>query len=513
MTGVQDEVIAFLSDPATHGGVVPKRVDTHGSIVFLAGERVLKLKRDVAFSYMDFSSVARRGAMCRAELATNRRIAPALYSGVLAVMRRGGRMELADEGAAGDGEVLDWVVAMRRFPPGAEFDALAARGALDLSTVRSLAVRVARFHAAQLPVAGLGGAAGLAAVIAENRHEFAREADTLDPAVASAADRACMSAWAALGPLLDRRAREGHVRHCHGDLHLGNVCLFEGEPTPFDAIEFNPAIANIDTLFDLAFLVMDLEMRASRAHANAAFNAYLEIVPETDGLAALPLMLALRAGVRAHTRAAAARAQPGAGARAALVEDARRHLAAVAGFLERPAPRLIVVAGVSGTGKSTLARGLAPDLGAAPGAAILRSDVVRKELAGMAPTEALDPAHYTPQASARVYGTLMARAAAILAAGRSVVLDAVFRRPEEREAAAAVAAGAGCRFDGIWLEAERGVAAARIATRRDDASDATVAVLDRQLAQDPGEVAGWNVVDARGAPSQVLARARAAMPP
>jgi aminoglycoside phosphotransferase family enzyme/predicted kinase len=390
--------------------------------------------------------------MCRAELATNRRIAPALYSGVLAVMRRGGRMELADEGAAGDGEVLDWVVAMQRFPPGAEFDALAARGALDLSTVRSLAVRVARFHAAQLPVAGLGGAAGLAAVIAENRHEFAREADTLDPAVASAADRACMSAWAALGPLLDRRAREGHVRHCHGDLHLGNVCLFEGEPTPFDAIEFNPAIANIDTLFDLAFLVMDLEMRASRAHANAAFNAYLEIVPETDGLAALPLMLALRAGVRAHTRAAAARAQPGAGARAALVEDARRHLAAVAGFLERPAPRLIVVAGVSGTGKSTLARGLAPDLGAAPGAAILRSDVVRKELAGMAPTEALDPAHYTPQASARVYGTLMARAAAILAAGRSVVLDAVFRRPEEREAAAAVAAGAGCRFDGIWLD-------------------------------------------------------------
>jgi uncharacterized protein len=513
MTGAQDEVVAFLSDPATHGGVAPRRVDTHGSILFLAGAQVLKLKRAVAFSYMDFSTVARRGAMCRAEVATNRRIAPALYVGVCAVVRRADRLALVDADAAGEGEVLDWVVAMRRFPPGAEFDAIAARGALELSLVRSLAARVARFHAAQPPVDGHGGAAGLAAVIAENRHEFMRVADMLDPALAAAADAACLAAWSSLVPLLDRRAREGHVRHCHGDLHLGNVCLFEGEPTPFDAIEFNPAIANIDTLFDVAFLLMDLGMRASRAHAGAAFNAYLEILPETDGLAALPLMLALRAGIRAHTRAAAARAQPDPAARAALADDARRHLAALVGFLDRSAPRLVAVGGVSGTGKSTLARGLAPDLDALPGAVILRSDVLRKELAGVAPTDALDPGHYTAQASARVYDALMGRAAAILAAGRSVVLDAVFLRPAERAAAAAAAAAAGCRFDGLWLEAERGVAAARIAARRDDASDATVAVLERQLAQDPGAVAGWHAVDARGAPSQVLARARAAMPP
>jgi aminoglycoside phosphotransferase family enzyme/predicted kinase len=439
MTGAQDEVVAFLSDPATHGGVAPRRVDTHGSILFLAGAQVLKLKRAVAFSYMDFSTVARRGAMCRAEVATNRRIAPALYAGVRAVVRRADRLQLVDADATGDGEILDWVVAMRRFPPGAEFDAIAARGALELSLVRSLAARVARFHAAQPPVDGHGGAAGLAAVIAENRHEFMRVADMLDPALAAAADAACVAAWSSLVPLLDRRAREGHVRHCHGDLHLGNVCLFEGEPTPFDAIEFNPAIANIDTLFDIAFLLMDLGMRASRAHASAAFNAYLEILPETDGLA--------------------------------------------------------------------------PDLDALPGAVILRSDVLRKELAGVAPTDALDPGHYTAHASARVYDALMGRAAAILAAGRSVVLDAVFLRPAERAAAMAAAAAAGCRFDGVWLEAERGVAAARIATRRGDASDATEAVLDRQLAQDPGAVAGWHAVDARGAPSQVLARARAAMPP
>jgi aminoglycoside phosphotransferase family enzyme/predicted kinase len=512
MTAEQDAVLAFLADPATHGGVAPLRIDTHGSIVFLAGERVLKLKRAVAFSYMDYATPARRAAMCRAELAANRRIAPSLYRGVLAIRRRGDRLILAsDDEAAAAGEALDWVVEMRRFPPGAEFDALAARGALDPELVRRLAVRVARFHASAPVAPGHGGAAGLGAVIAENRREFAREAGILDRGLSERLDRACVAELERLAPLLDRRVREGRVRHCHGDLHLGNVCLFEGEPTPFDAIEFNPAIANIDTLFDLAFLLMDLEMRASRAHAGAAFNAYLEIAPETDGLAALPLMLALRAGIRAHTRAAASGAQRDAAQRAALAADSRRHLEAAAGFLESPAPRLVAIGGVSGTGKSTLARGLAPELGGAPGAAILRSDALRKELAGVEPTAPLGPEHYTPEASVRVYATLMARAAAILSAGRGVVLDAVFRRPAERQGAAALAAAAGCRFDGLWLEAERGVAAGRIAGRRDDASDATVAVLDRQLASDPGRVDGWHAIDARDEPSQVLARARVAM--
>ena len=511
MTACQDEVVAFLADPATHGGVAPTRVDTHGSIVFLAGDRVLKLKRAVAFSYMDFSTVARRGAMCRAELAANRRIAPALYAGVLAIARRRGRLELVRDAGLRDDEALDWVVEMRRFPPGAEFDALAARGALDLDLVRRLAARVARFHLAAPRADAHGGAAGLGAVIAENRREFARAAGILDPERAAQVDGACAQAHAAIAALLDRRAREGRVRHCHGDLHLGNVCLFEGEPTPFDAIEFNPAIANVDTLFDLAFLLMDLDLRVSRAHAGVAFNAYLEILPETDGLAALPLMLALRAGIRAHTRAAASLTQRDAARRQALAKDARRHLDAATSFLAPSPPRLVAVGGVSGTGKSTLARGLAPELGAAPGAAILRSDVLRKELAGVEATARLEPGQYTAQASARVYETLMARAATILRAGRSVVLDAVFRRPEERDAAAAVAAAAGCRFDGLWLEAERGVAAARIEGRHADASDATVGVLDRQLAQDPGPVDGWRVIDARGEPSQVLARARVAM--
>ena len=509
--GPQAEVLRFLADPATHGGEAPRRIDTHGSVVFLAGARAYKLKREVAFSYMDFSTPARRAASCRAELEANRRMAPQLYLGVLAVVRRGGALALVPDAEAGEDEALDHVVAMRRFPEGSELDALAAAGRLDAPIVRRLAAVVARFHGAAEPVPGFGGAAGLAAVATENRREFAREAAVLDPALAAEADALCVAELGRLAPLLDARAASGHVRRCHGDLHLGNVCLLEGAPVPFDAIEFNPSIANVDTLFDLAFLLMDLELRGSRALSGACLNAYLEILPEVDGLAALPAMMALRAGIRAHTRAAASRAQRDGARRAAMEEDARRHLRALAGFLDAPAPRLVAIGGLSGTGKSTLARGLAPGLHSAPGGVVLRSDALRKELAGVAPEEKLGAEHYTAERSRLVYATLLARAAGILRAGRSVVLDAVFQREEEREAAAAVARAAGCRFDGLWLEADRGTAAARIALRRDDASDATVAILDQQLARGAPPPARWRAVDARGEPSQVLARARVAM--
>jgi len=509
----QAVVLRFLADPATHAGAVPRRIDTHGSVVFLAGDRALKLKRAVAFSYMDFSTPGRRAALCRAEVEANRRMAAPIYLGVLAVARRGGALALVPDDEARDDEAVDHVVAMRRFPEGGEFDALAAAGRLDAPLVRRLAAVVARFHAAAEPMPGFSGAAGLAEVAAENAREFAREAPLLDPALAARAGALCARALERIGPLLDARAAAGRVRRCHGDLHLGNVCLFKGAPMPFDAIEFNPAIANVDTLFDLAFLLMDLELRGSRALSSACLNAYLEVLPETDGLAALPAMMALRAGIRAHTRAAASRAQPDEARRTAIAADARRHFAAIEAFLEARPPRLVAVGGLSGTGKSTLARGLAPDLDAAPGAVVLRSDALRKELAGVPPEEKLGAGHYTPARSRLVYDTLLARAAAILRAGRSVVLDAVFQREEERDAAAAIARDAGCRFDGLWLEADRETAAARIAQRRDDASDATAGVLDQQLARDAGAPARWRAVDARGEPSQVLARARVAMSP
>ncbi|MBL8701075.1 MAG: AAA family ATPase [Alphaproteobacteria bacterium] len=509
MSDDQAATIAFLAEPATHDGAPVERIDTHGAVVFLTPTRAYKLKRAVRFSYMDFSTVDRREAACRAELVVNRRTAPTLYLGVRSIVTRDGGLAFGD---ADRRDALDWVVVMRRFDGASQFDRLAAAQRLDEALVRRLAAAVAAFHRDEPAVrATFGGAEGLQRVVDENRHEFAQRADVLPRATVAAVDAACRTALEGLTLPLDRRRAEGCVRRCHGDLHLANICLVDGAPTLFDAIEFNDDIAIIDTLFDLAFLLMDLELRVDAAHANAALNAYLEILPEGDGLRALPLMLALRAGIRAHTRAAAAVAAPDAAARASVADDARGYLDRALGYLAPERPRLVAIGGVSGSGKTTLARALAPRLARAPGAVILRSDVVRKALAGVAPTERLGPAHYTAGMSARVYAELLARSAAILDAGRSVVVDAVHQRDDERRAIAAVAARAGLRFDGLWLDPDAGEAAQRIARRRDDASDATADVLGQQLARDTGDLSAWHRIDARGEPSQVAARAMVAI--
>ncbi len=295
------------------------------------------------------------------------------------------------------------------------------------------------------------------------------------------------AAGSALAPLLEARARAGKVRHCHGDLTLRNICLFEGEPTPFDCLEFDVALATIDVLYDLAFLLMDLMHRGLRDIANLVFNRYLDENDEIDGAPALPLFMALRAVVRAHVSATQAQGQP---ARAQTMQREARAYFDLAKTLMRPRPRaLVAVGGFSGSGKSTLAAQLAPRLGPAPGARVLSSDRLRKSLFAAAPTTRLPAQAYSPDISERVYAQMRAQAARALAAGVSVVADAVFDRPPLAEAVALVAQAAGAPFVGLWLHGERDALAARIAARRGDPSDATIEVLDRQMAQ--GTAPDW----------------------
>jgi predicted kinase len=374
--------------------------------------------------------------------------------------------------------------------------------------MEALAAEIAAFHASAERRQDCGGAAGIAWVIDGNRDGFA--AADFAPAARDAAtrlDAECRAALTRVAPLLDAR-RERFVRHCHGDLHLRNICLIDGKPVLFDAIEFNDRIACIDTLYDTAFLLMDLERRDLRALANAVFNAYLEQSGDAGGLAALPLFLACRAGVKAQTAAAAARAQPDATKRDALREEARECLRLGLAFLQPPPAHVIAVGGLSGTGKSTVARRLAPALGAVPGAVVARSDVLRKRLAGVAPTTRLDPRAYTMDSARQVYGTLTDQACTIARAGHSVIVDAVFARPEERAAIEAATKDAGAAFTGIWLEAPAARLEARIAARKGDASDATVDVLRRQLAYELGPMT-WQRVDASDGPGSVADRVAA----
>src|SRR5690606_29005512 len=237
-----------------------------------------------------------------------------------------------------------------------------------------------------------------------------------------------------------------------GDLHLRNICLVEGKPTLFDALEFDEALASIDVLYDLAFLLMDLGYRGLDALAAVTFNRYLEATEDHGGLAALPLFLSARAAIRAHVTASTAQSAAAA-ARDKLAAGARRYLDLALRFLDPPRPRLVAVGGLSGTGKSTLARKLAPLVGPFPGAVVLRSDVIRKELAGVDRLPRLGPEGCDPAMTRRVYETLRTRAAAILRAGHAAIADAVYARPEERAALEAAARAAGAPFTGLWLEA------------------------------------------------------------
>ena len=503
---VQDQaaVIAFLSAPPTYGVASVERIDTHASIVFLAGDHAYKLKRAVRFSYLDYSTLALREQFCRAELALNRRTAPNLYQEVRSINleRRG---ELAFNGL---GPVIDWVVVMRRFDQETLFDRLAERGELTAPLMVNLAEQIARFHATADVEFDAGGLAGMAETVKGN-------ASNLVAAVPAAFDNADVTrlvtttdaAVSQLAACLEARRRAGKVRRCHGDLHLRNVCLVDGRPTLFDCIEFSRAIACIDVLYDLAFLLMDLHARRLDAHANAVFNRYLDLQDDTDGLMALPLFLSVRAAVRAHVTVAAAHKQSSPHHRHELIDLARRYLALALDLLRPQPPKLIAIGGLSGTGKSTLAYGLAPDLGAVPGARVLRSDVIRKRLFGVGLTDRLPPTAYGEDASKLVYLTIIEEAAATLAAGHSVVADAVYGHPQERAAIAEVGRERHVPFIGVWLEAPAEVLEFRIVSRHGDPSDADVAVLGLQLTYDVGQIE-WRRISAGGSTEGVLATAR-----
>lgn len=497
----QSEAAAFLADPASHGaGVdVVRRIDTHGAMVFLAGTRAYKLKRAVRFDYMDFSTVERRRAMCEAEVTVNRRTAPGIYLRALPLTRVNGGLAFA-----GEGEVVDWVVEMRRFDEDTLFDRMAARGELTPDHMRVLAEEIAAFHHGAERRGDLGGAEAMRGVVKIDSDALVSFRTTVFPAEdVDALAKATAAELVRRTDLLDDRGRAGFVRHLHGDLHLRNICLVEGRPTIFDAIEFNDALAVCDVWYDFAFLLMDLGHRGLPELASTVFNEYLWRTGDYQGLALLPLFLSCRAAVRAHVGATAADSQPDEQTARATRNEARIYLSQARRFLAPPKAKLVAIGGYSGVGKSVLARHLAHAVGAPPGAVVLRTDVLRKQLLGADPMEHLGDRAYTKEVSERVYKEIFARAAEIVRAGHSVVLDAVFLRPDERAAAAAAGQQNGAAFAAVWLQAPQEVLEYRIEGRQNDPSDATIGILHKQMGTGTGMIE-WPIIEANGEADEVL---------
>ena len=491
----QDEVVAFLSEPSSYGSDVSRveRIETHGAIVFLAGDKAYKIKRAVKYPYMDFSTLERRHQACAAELRLNRRTAPTLYLDVRCVTRSGDGLVLG-----GDGEPVEWVVVMSRFPQDCLLDRMAERHALPPSVILDLAGRVAAFHrdAEGAPAnSTFGGIARFGATLRENMDGLASAPPQCFSQERVAGLRATADALLRrTAPLVDVRKQDGCVRLCHGDLHLRNICLLDGRPTLFDAIEFNDALAWIDVLQDTAFLLMDLDHRGLRELANLFLTRYLHGAGDFGGLGTLPLFLLDRATVRAKVAVATAALTADPVELKRLAGEASAYLELAEAYVEPPPAALVAVGGLSGSGKSSLAARLAPGLGPAPGAVHVRSDVLRKRMLGAAETERLPASAYTPEMHDRVFSEMFRVAEEVLAAGHAVILDGVFGRPEQRVAAERLARETGVRFRGLWLEAPTATLLSRVAARSGDASDATPEVVRGQLGQDLGCIA-WDRIE------------------
>ncbi len=457
---------------AALAGAAP--VETHISAVFLGAGTVWKLRKAVKLAFVDFTTLPERERTARRELELNAANAPGLYRDVVPVTRRPDGTHALGEG----GEVVDWVVRMARVPAGDFLDEVAARGTLDAPLLDAMADAVVALHAGnQVVPRDQHEALGQ---VADGNALAARQAG-LDPTDIAAWRTGMQAQLDRHAETLRTRGASGFVRRCHGDLHLGNMCLWHGTPVAFDALEFDEALATIDIGYDLAFLLMDLDQRVDRAAANRVMNRYLARTGDWGLVPLLPLWLSMRAMVRAHVEAA--RGHPA---------ESRRYLDHALASLAPAFAGAVAIGGLPGSGKSTVARALAPGLGAAPGAVILRSDEIRKRRFGLTPEQKLGPKGYTAAASEAVFAEIAEAAHGIVAGGHCVIADATYMDPAHRTRLEAALAG--LPFLGTWLDVPLPELERRVAARTGDASDADLAIL-RRTARAGASAGTWLAVD------------------
>ena len=493
---VQERVFAFLTDPAIHPHV--RRIDTHAASVFLEGDRALKIKRAIRFPYLDYSTLAKRKMACDQEIAINRQFAPQIYRRVIPITRDSqGSLSIG-----GEGTPVEYAIEMTRFDESRTIDHLAKAGPPDSDLIDAIADAIAASHLAAPLVPAEPWIQSIPGIIAGNTMAF-RAADCFPQRDIDYLGEASHSAFSRICGLLEQRGGAGFIRRCHGDLHLANIVLIEEQPVLFDAIEFDPTIASTDVLYDLAFPLMDFIRYDRHAAANCLLNRYLGRMPleNLDALGTLPLFMSLRAAIRANVMLA--RIGPTCHDEADIRQSAHAYFELALRLIQPAAPMLVAIGGLSGTGKSVMARTLAPDVNPDPGAIVLRSDVLRKQLLHFNETDRLPKSAYQPEITQQIYEGLEQRAIRVLSQGHSVVVDAVFADQRERTAIRNVGRKLGVGFVGLYLQTDLATRQRRIGHRSDDASDATPEIAALQEQYDIGAL-DWTIIDASGAPEHTL---------
>ncbi|MEZ5963514.1 MAG: AAA family ATPase [Planctomycetota bacterium] len=465
-------------------------VETHISAVFLAGERAYKVKKPVALPFLDFSTLTAREHFCHEEVRLNAALAPGVYLGVVPVLRSDGHLVVGHDGEAADrGELVDWAVSMRRLPSARMLDALLDRGSIDNDMLRRLAATLARFHANAArgdDVVRFGTPAAVQDKVEANFQETDRFVRSRTVHALSADVHDLVEAWALHflrehAELFAQRARDGHVREGHGDLHAGNICFGtpdEGGLVIYDRIEFSPAFRCGDVAEDLAFLLMDLDHRGFRGFSDFLAREAMARTSDHGLLEVIDFYKCYRAWVRGKVAALRAKQSEGEAREAARLE-ALSLFNLGAGYAVPPS--LVILCGLPGTGKTHVASHIA----AALDCVSVNSDHVRKGLVGVAPSvhrpAAFGAGLYSQERSAQTYDALLAAAEDGLARGRSVVVDAGFRQRAQRAPFLALAHARRAPVVVLHLDPPAEVVRSRLqerSARGDSASDADVSIYE-----------------------------------
>jgi uncharacterized protein len=502
--GDPGRILAALREPRSYprGADRVEVIETHISLVFLAGDYAYKVKKPVSLAFLDFSTLEKRRFYCEEELRLNRRTAPALYLAVVPITEGPGGARVG-----GQGKPVEYAVEMRRFPQEALADYLARRRGLGAAQIDAIAAAVAAFHAAIPAASDESGHGFPERVTAPALGNF----EELDGLVTDSGERGALGelrAWTLregvrLHEVFAARRREGFVRECHGDLHLGNIAFLGGAPVLFDCIEFDPALRWIDVMNEVAFLVMDLLEHGLDAAAWRFLNAYLEATGDYAGVRVLRYYLVYRALVRAKI-ACIREHQPGAGdaAQGRAHREFGEYLALASSLAAAVRPALVLMHGLSGSGKTTVSQRLLERLGAVR----VRSDVERKRLHGLAAgarthSKAVEGI-YAPASTRLTYDRLAQAARAVVESGYRAIVDAAFLGRAQRGVFRALAGRLGAPFLIATCRASEGALRRRVAQREaamSDASEAGVSVLENQLAmQEPlgeDELAHAAVID------------------
>lgn len=489
----------FAIEDLLHSSAFPHRVnkplllETHISWVVLTGDFAYKIKKPVNFGFVDFSSLEKRQQCCRQEVILNSRLAAEIYLGVVAISTVDGALRIVDEDEA-EAEALEYAVKMRQFDTSAQLDQMLEQGRLDFSHMRALANLVSGFHQA-IPCADdtidYGNPTAIHQPVRDNFSLLSEQ-----PGMEKYQQRLNhLAEWSEacfnrLERSLLERKDQGYVRQCHGDMHCGNIVWYKHAdgtqgPLAFDCIEFNDSLSWIDLISEVAFLVMDLEHRQQASLANHFLNAYMEQTGDYAGIKVLDYYLCYRAMVRAKVTALSAESMHGLGGDACRAEEFESYLSLAESYTRRKKLHLIIMHGLSASGKSTLSEQLLNQSGAIR----LRSDVERKRLFGIEPGLAASKSSgeqpgtgiYSVEASARTYDYLRHLATLVLHAGRTVIVDAAFLKFAERDRFHQLAKKLDVPFSIVHATATNDELRRRIVARQDDVSDADLAVLEQQF--------------------------------